>query len=83
MQHQHTAPTHRRATRVQHNEQRRQGQTGGVGTGQKTHRMTIVIQKLGAEIKRELTCLPLNEEGAEHGCREHIPSPHARPLRMA
>jgi hypothetical protein len=29
--------------------------------------MTMVIQNLRAEIKRELTCLPLKEEGAEHG----------------
>ena len=45
--------------------------------------MTIVISKLGVESKTRLTCLARKEEGAEHGCREHIPSPHARPLRMA
>jgi hypothetical protein len=43
----------------------------------------MVIQNLGAEIKREVTCLPLTFERGHNGYREHIPSPHARPLRMA
>ena len=43
------------------------GKLAALEQGRRVYRMTMVIQNLGAEIKRELTCLPLNEEGAEHG----------------
>jgi len=43
------------------------GKPAALEQGRKVYRMTMVIQNLGAEIKRELTCLPLKEEGAEHG----------------